>query len=305
LTNGIKFRELNNACWFLRSEDRHLRHGLKNLFLPQIGKQHWRKYRSLYFVLAKEIVDGRPRSIGSSNPTQLSKLWKENMTEHPEARPVSQILETLALSKERPTTPPQDQNFNESEKLLKQRAWLDKWLRLRITHPQLRAAETQIHKACSHYAKFPSQGETIVIFGENGCGKTHIAKRIFYWANRIAMNLPQAILREDEFGPPSVVIANWPRIVDGFKRDQWAAVDDLESSTMTIIDDIGAEHDPSRIGVEKLYMLLSRREFKWNIVTTNVSPGAWDEKFERRIASRLFRNAQHIDLSQVPDYSTT
>lgn len=145
---------------------------------------------------------------------------------------------------------------------------------------------------------------TVVIYGENGCGKSHIAKCVFRWANRIAHKLPPVKLAEDEFGIPSTALHNWPAIVDGFKREQWSVIDDLESATLLILDDIGAEHDPSKIGVEKLYILLSRREFKWNIITTNVVPGAWDEKFERRIASRLFRNAHHIDLSEVPDYST-
>lgn len=142
------------------------------------------------------------------------------------------------------------------------------------------------------------------MFGENGCGKSHIAKRVSYWANRVAMKLPLVDASEGVRTAWSAY-ANWPEVVDGFKQDRWTVLDDLRECALLIIDDIGAEHDPSQIGVEKLYVMLSVREFKWNIITTNVHPGAWKEKFERRISSRLFRNAQHIDLSQVPDYSTT
>lgn len=144
-----------------------------------------------------------------------------------------------------------------------------------------------------------------MIIGENGAGKSHIANRIAYWAQRIAMKIPMVDHPDIGLGSPSVAYALWPDIVDGFKKDQWDVVDDIQKAALLILDDIGAEHDPSKIGVEKLYILLSRREFKWNIITTNVAPSAWPEKFERRISSRLFRNAEHVDLSQVPDYSTT
>jgi DNA replication protein DnaC len=73
---------------------------------------------------------------------------------------------------------------------------------------------------------------------------------------------------------------------------------------MAIIDDIGAEHDPSGYGREQLYLILSRREFRWNIITTNLNPSGWHERIERRIASRLYRNADHLDMSNVPDFST-
>jgi hypothetical protein len=33
-------------------------------------------------------------------------------------------------------------------------------------------------------------------------------------------------------------------------------------------------------------------------------PSQWEERFDRRVASRLNRNSRVVDLSQVPDYST-
>lgn len=176
---------------------------------------------------------------------------------------------------------------------------------MRITRPQIEVAANSIFSICAEYAKSPSVGRTVVIFGENGSGKSHIAKAVSYWARRIALKIPPVLNGEDEFGPPSSLFAHWPHIVDGFKLNEWAILEDFMKATLLVLDDIGAAHDPSSVGSEKLYILLNHREKKWNIVTTNFAPGAWDEKFERRIASRLFRNAQHIDLSQVPDYSTT
>lgn len=146
-----------------------------------------------------------------------------------------------------------------------------------------------------------------MLFGENGCGKSHIAKSISYWAKRVATKIPLVV---DQLGMQgnmslaSVSCQNWPEVVDGFKKDEWGLLEDMQAASLMIVDDVGAEHDPSRIGIEKLYVLLNRREFKWNIFTTNIPPDKWADKFERRISSRLFRNAEHIDMSKVPDYST-
>lgn len=176
-----------------------------------------------------------------------------------------------------------------------------------MTHPQIDEARKEIYQFCTEYASHPSRGRTIILFGENGCGKTRLAKLVKHWADKIATKLP-LVNREDlngQVGTAFAEMVNWPMVVDGFKKDQWDVIEELACCNLAIIDDIGAEHDPSRIGVEKLYVLLSRRESRWNIITTNVKPDQWDKKFERRIASRLYRNAMHIDLSAVPDYSTT
>jgi DNA replication protein DnaC len=161
--------------------------------------------------------------------------------------------------------------------------------------------EDDLYQFCSEYAKNPRRGRRLVIFGENGSGKSHAVKAINFWANRIAMQIP---LVDAEAGirlADSCLVA-WPRIVDDFKNGQWD-LEDLFNSALLIVDDIGAEHDPSRVGIEKLYLLLERRAQKWTILTTNISPANWETKFERRIADRLFRNCQHIDLSEVPSYS--
>lgn len=153
------------------------------------------------------------------------------------------------------------------------------------------------------YAKQPSRGRTIVLFGENGCGKTRTAKALFNWASRVAMLIP-LVDSEESMKLATARYAHWPAIVDGFKKQQFSITDELRDCELLVVDDIGAEHDPSGFGSEQLYLLLSRREFKWNVFTTNIHPQDWHSKMERRVASRLFRNAEHIDLSQVPDYST-
>lgn len=218
---------------------------------------------------------------------------------------LGQIIATPGLLKGPPTTAPE--NPASSVNLKKRSDWLAKWMRLEPTHYQLKVAMVQIYNICSEYAKSPARGKTIVIFGENGSGKSHIAKAVCQWANAVKMRIP-LVIDHSENGTVSTASArfvNWAEVVDGFKppRCDYQIIEDLQNCTMLVIDDLGAEHDPSQIGVEKLYVTLNRREFNWNIITTNVLPAQWKEKFERRVSSRLFRNAQHIDLSQVPDYN--
>lgn len=174
------------------------------------------------------------------------------------------------------------------------------------THPQITQARNLVFDFCAEYAKDPAHGRTLVIYGENGAGKSRMAKQISRWAQRIAILQKPVLAKETEKGEvrkPMVEYCSWAEIVDGFKLDEWGKLDDLRGCELLVVDDIGAEHDPSRVGIEKLYVLLNRREFRWNVFSTNVSPAKWTEKFEKRIASRLFRNALHVDLSQVTDFS--
>ncbi len=224
------------------------------------------------------------------------------MEHTPEPTTPKKILETLELSVAPPTTPQPSQDSSVNVK--KRSDWLSKWLNLTITHPQIQILQAEVFRLASEYARRPTRGRTVVIFGENGCGKTRTAKSVARWASSIAVKLP---LVDDDVGMrlARCEYDHWPSVVDGFHKKQFSRPDDLRDCELMILDDIGAEHDPSSFAKEQLYLLLTRREFRWNIFTTNFPPSSWEQKFERRIASRLFRNATHIDMSQVPDFSTT
>lgn len=148
----------------------------------------------------------------------------------------------------------------------------------------------------------PNLGRLLVIYGGNGTGKTHTAKQARRWFAAVQSGVAP-VVRDGAVTTRSYLYANWPETVDGFKRDQWAIVDRLMTEHLVILDDIGAEHDPSKLGAEKLYLILNRRERRYTVITTNIPPAEWEARFERRIASRLFRNAVHVDLSDVPDYN--
>lgn len=185
--------------------------------------------------------------------------------------------------------------------------WSLRHLRMIMAHPQIVTLFHECFRFANHIINHPNKGYLLVIYGGNGSGKSHASRKIKLWFSGIRMSLgPMPCTNEEgesDCKIPDVIYRNWPSVVSGFKRDQWLICDHLIGEYLTIIDDIGAEHDPSGIGLEKLYLILNRREHKYTLITTNYPPSEWESKFERRIASRLFRNSVHIDLSQVPDFN--
>ena len=97
---------------------------------------------------------------------------------------------------------------------------------------------------------------------------------------------------------------HWPGLLDRLKSGEWDLVDDMIRVPVLILDELGGGHDPSRVGVDKLCQILSRRERKWTMITTNVAPSAWESVFDRRVASRFFRNSTLVDMTDVPDFAT-
>lgn len=216
------------------------------------------------------------------------------------AEVIKRIPEMLASSLEAQTM---RQHPKRSLSGIGKRDWLGKWLKMECKHPQLKVLEEAVYDFCAGYAKSPSRGYRMVIYGNNGAGKSHAAKAIHGWANRMAINLP---LVNDDVGVRLATseFHNWPTVVDRLKGGEWELIEQMMPVNLLVLDDLGAEHDPSKMGIEKLYLLLERREQKWTVITTNVGPLAWEGRFEKRIASRFLRNCKHIALDEVPDYKT-
>lgn len=165
-------------------------------------------------------------------------------------------------------------------------------MKLRLHHAKLLALRDASYDFCSALYHHPSEGRLLVLLGGSGNGKTMAAKAMFDWWNR-----------GRQLGSGRAIFANWPEVVDGFKQGRWRVIEDFVSCFFLVLDDIGAEHDPSKIGVEKLYQILNRRENMFTVISTNNLPEEWEDRFERRVSSRMFRNSTHIDLSAVPDYN--
>lgn len=184
-------------------------------------------------------------------------------------------------------------------------SWRKNWLKQRIQlepyHPHVLILENAVWKFCQDFAKTPSRGRRMVIYGKNGNGKSKTVRAIKRWVQDRAIDLP-LVMHDDNASLVTCKLVNWADQVDYFKSGDWD-VQDLIEADLLILDDVGAEHDPSKAGAEKLYLILERREWKWTIITTNLPPASWNSKLELRLADRLFRNCEHVDLSELPSYS--
>lgn len=184
-------------------------------------------------------------------------------------------------------------------------SWNAKHLKLNTErHPKLKEMELQAGLFCMEMWERPQAGRLLVLAGNNGNGKTHIAKAVSRWVGKYGHEKTWFVEpAKDHRFYLERIYWHWPELLDKLKEGQWDLVDDMMKVPLLVIDELGGGHDPSRVGVDKLCQIMSRRERMWTLITTNVAPTAWEEIFDRRVASRFFRNSTLVDLTEVPDYN--
>lgn len=169
-------------------------------------------------------------------------------------------------------------------------------------HKALRLLEVEVELFCLGIWFDPTKGQLLVLTGRNGNGKTHAAKAVYKWCQSVARK--KTSIQAGELHVTECVYHAWPELLDELKSGGWGIVDRLKDVDVLILDEIGGGHDPSMVGTDKLCQILSAREHKWTMLTTNIEPMHWESMFDKRIASRLLRNSRIIDMSDVPDFST-
>jgi hypothetical protein len=62
--------------------------------------------------------------------------------------------------------------------------------------------------------------------------------------------------------------------------------------------------DPYKSGLPAvlLAMLLSARERKWTMMTTNIAPEGWAARWDKRVEDRLYRNSRQVILREATSY---
>ena len=182
--------------------------------------------------------------------------------------------------------------------------WGRKWLALDVTHPDLNTAASTAESYCGRWFRNYAKDSLLVLVGGFGCGKTHIAKRIEWFCAQAAFKA----LASGHWGSesvPSVFYISWPEEVSAFNEKKYGIMEDAFGADLLVLDDVGAESDPfkTRVGIDRLCQILSRREKRFTVLTTNVAVSNWVERFDGRINDRLFRNSIIMDLSRVPSYA--
>ncbi len=198
------------------------------------------------------------------------------------------------------------ENVKNKDKNLKhpcRNPWQQKWLCLDCHHPQIQVLADAAEDFCRRWFMCNRNPSLLVLAGNPNSAKTHTAKAIF----RFALAAASAAFNREQGGRwpncPSASFHSWPEVADAFKEGHYGLVADMIQDDLLVLDDIGAEHDPSKNATNKLCQILSRRERQFTVLTTNVEPELWFSKFDPRIDNRLLRNSEVVNLFGVPPYT--
>lgn len=151
----------------------------------------------------------------------------------------------------------------------------------------------------------------IVLYGNTGCGKTHLAvammrKAIIADINRVLelkwVNRIQPQILTTRFIPAPELLLE---IRQSFRDDSTTSEADVIKkycdAGLLVLDDLGSEKT-SEYSITTLYIIIDRRdrELLPTIITTNLSQKEVEEKLGARIASRL-AGMKNIKIN-MPDY---
>jgi len=141
----------------------------------------------------------------------------------------------------------------------------------------------------------------VVLSGKSGCGKSRVARRACRIVRETAIEAWSAGFWAK---PPTVAWCDWSKMAEIRDTEEYeGAATDVSEADVVFMDDIGAEVDKYKSGevTSRMRRLLSALDGKAVMVTTNLKPSEWTEKWDPRVESRMLA-AKHLDCSDVPDY---
>lgn len=161
---------------------------------------------------------------------------------------------------------------------------------------------------CHRWYNDDPHDRLLVLSGLPGCGKTHIAQRVWAWAQLTALTRWEH-LRCPSDALPTVHFADWFKLADDDRCtvSMWDNfVRGAGAYSLFVLDDIGAETDRYRTGVPtaRLCELLNTRANKFTLITTNVPFAKWRERWDARVEDRLLRNAV-IFQAEAPSFAVS
>lgn len=170
----------------------------------------------------------------------------------------------------------------------------------------LHAARLEAEAFCSDIFRDPwGRGYCLSLLGPSGVGKTFLVNCILghlgidAWGN---IAVPTAIIG-DRVARGHVVKRDWRKVSGEFKQGDYSIVEVLESEFMVALDDIGADHDPSRNAVANLDRILRSRTGKWTLITSNLLPNQIKTEMDQRIASWMYRDRNKVVEIKTTDWA--
>lgn len=145
-----------------------------------------------------------------------------------------------------------------------------------------------------------SRGRQLALAGSPGCGKTHVARSIYRFAQAWGADLILA----HRLSHWAALWIDWPAVAEAQDEDRFQDIlYQLNGATFVAIDDVGSEADRFRsgAGASRLRRVLSRAENKWLVLTSNLGLEQLLDCYDARPADRL-RACQWLDVGEVPSY---
>lgn len=145
----------------------------------------------------------------------------------------------------------------------------------------------------------------LVLAGPTGIGKTACLDAAWTFTRLVAFDLWTDGVWKKQISDGTITVERvlWADVADEVESRGGSLLSAAMRADILFIDDIGAEDDPWKRITAKLCQLLSRREHRFTFVTTNFPPSEWREKFDARIADRLWRNSVVMDLGGIKSWA--
>lgn len=145
-------------------------------------------------------------------------------------------------------------------------------------------------------------GTQLVLSGKTGCGKSHVARRTFEQLQVWGVDMSLTSGWAGHF--PFSAFVDWSEMAEADDNERFEnALYEVNKSDIIILDDVGAESDRFKNGINasRLRRVLSKCEYKWLLVTTNLTKPQFDETYDVRVADRLV-SAHWCDLQRIPSF---
>lgn len=183
--------------------------------------------------------------------------------------------------------------------------WIDKILKVKRYHQKHQELVLYGYEFAWDWF-YKRNPRCLTICGESGVGKTYFMKRLEAWAGSMRMQAWE--VGGWKGNPPLIWRVYWPDLVASYQdQGKW---DDLLPSlaepSLLLMDDVGKESDRYKSGDNKriLISVLSHRQYKWSVISTNKRPENFSKDWDFATEDRLFRNGGNIvNLFGVPSYN--
>ena len=144
--------------------------------------------------------------------------------------------------------------------------------------------------------------KTLLLLGEAGRGKSHLARQVRGFVNDIGVRA-----WHEGYWPRPITCGfwSWAKLVE---PDGSSTLRDALEADVAVIDDIGSEKDQFRSGAptETLRQFLDDREHRFTMLTTNVPAHLWAERWDGRVADRLLSKAvQTVSFEGIESWRIT